>query len=55
MKTKHLTFDYAFQDSFISLMPSSSRAAFYEGIGLDTGVGGIWTGQRHRTTDICEE
>ncbi len=31
------------------------RAAFYEGIGLDTGVGGIWTSQRHRTTDICEE
>jgi len=31
------------------------RTAFYEGIGLDTGVGGIWTGQRHRTTDICEE
>jgi len=31
------------------------RAAFYEGIGLNTAVGGIWTGRPHRTTDNCEE
>ncbi len=31
------------------------RAAFYEGIGLNTVVGGIWIGPPHRTTDICEE